>query len=184
MSTTHAALLRGLYLAARAARASSARLRSAPVPSPTVQLLKALWPSWRFFEDIGEVAVLRVRFGERASELGPWLPGLPRLSRRWSALVLSAEGNHLHACESLLQLLWSQMEEEAAEAEGGALDVATLEDMVSYRLTHQMARHALQAGHLAREAGALASLHYQFELCAADPDGGEEVLFVSPVHEA
>lgn len=172
MSTAALALI--VYVAALA---TLTRLRPVPIRSRGVQLLKALLPSWRFFEDVGEVAVLRVRFGEPEA-LGAWREGLPRLGRRWGALLLHAEGNHLHACESLLQLLLA----EVGEA-GEAGDDAWLARSVNYRLVDEVVRWSLQKGRYAGEAARLGALRYQWKLCTRDPDGVEEDVLLSPIEE-
>ena len=38
-------------------------VRAVPIRSRVVQRLRALFPSWRFFEELGEVPVLQVRHG-------------------------------------------------------------------------------------------------------------------------
>lgn len=185
---TTCALALAVYLLALA---TLTRLRAVVVPSRTVQLLKALWPSWRFFEDVGEVAVLRLRFGDGEDEaaLGPWREGLPRIGRRWSALVHNAEGNHLHACESLLQLLLAEVGDAAESPGAGAGDEDAGEDAwvecsVNYRLVDEVVRAALRKGPYAEAASRCVALHYQFKLCTRDPRGVEEDVLLSPVQEA
>src|ERR1700749_3247026 len=94
--TTFSGLLLGYF----ALLVVVSRWKSAAVPSRAVQLMRAFFPSWRFFDDIGDEPQLYLRAGVGAA-LGEWRPALPRPPRRWRALVLNAEGNLLLACGSL-----------------------------------------------------------------------------------
>jgi hypothetical protein len=108
--------------------------RTAPIKSPVVQRLRAFFPSWRFFEDLGDVPVLLGRSGPSEAGLGPWVPLLPPVRRRWTQLFYNPEGNLALAFGSLVQQLVS----DAADHETG--DFAT---SVSYRLAHELVRRQL-----------------------------------------
>jgi hypothetical protein len=148
------------------------RWKTATVPSRSVQLLRAFFPSWKFFDDIGDVPLLYVRVGATAETLGDWETALPRPARRWSALVLNAEGNFLLACGSLLQQLLGELEEaDPAHPERVA-------ESVAYELTRN-----LVCFRLAARAPLPPGTHYQFKLRTLVPDGGDgEDVLVSPVY--
>jgi hypothetical protein len=146
------------------------RWRSAAVPSRAVQLLRAFFPSWRFFEDVGDVLTLQLRVGAGDDTLGPWQPALPRPRRRLGMLLVASEVNFLLAAGSLLQ----QLHAELADADPDHPERLTA--AVPYRLTRDLVRYRLRA------SGAAPGSRYQWKLHAAPADGtaGEDVL-IAPI---
>jgi hypothetical protein len=145
-------------------------VKAVPVKSPAIQRLRAFFPSWKFFDDVGHVPVLLARVGARADALGPWQPCLAPAPRPWHAPLIDAEATLLLAYGSLLQQLVADVEE--------LPDDADHEDTVSYQLTH----HLVQA-RLALAPGA----HYQFRLCLVEPGAtptDDDDMIVSPVYQA
>jgi hypothetical protein len=57
------------------------------------KLLRVLIPSWRFFDELGEVSRLYYRFGSGRSHLGPWILYGKKSSRTWGHLLFNAEEN-------------------------------------------------------------------------------------------
>jgi len=96
-------------------------LRAVEVKSRLVQQLRVFFPSWRFFEDLGEVPVLWARIGGDGSgtndgeDLGPWQRSLPTAAPRWWTLFVNPEANLILAYGSLLEQLVSDL---AAGPEG------------------------------------------------------------------
>lgn len=64
--------------------------------------LRALIPSWRFFDDAGPVLALRVRSGPEA-EPRPWHDVTPSAPRRWYSLFFAPEANARLALVSLVE---------------------------------------------------------------------------------
>lgn len=75
-----------------------------PSASQKAQLapLRALIPSWRFFDDAGPALTLRIRCGSEA-EPGPWHDAMPSAPRRWYSLFFSPEANARLALLSLVE---------------------------------------------------------------------------------
>ena len=130
------------------------------VRSQWVQLLRMLLPSWRFFEELGDVPRLEFREGSDDS-LGPWQPVIVPLRRSMRRLVYNPDGNLALACESLLQ----QLIGDVADLAQPTSDVVA--GLVSYRLTRNLVEQRI-----AKDASA-----YQFQVVL----GGEDVI-VSAVH--
>jgi hypothetical protein len=170
----------GLLLAYFALLVLVSRWKTATVPSRAVQLLRAFFPSWKFFDDIGDEVLLYLRAGPGSGDhdgdgddaLGPWEPGLPRPARRWTALVLNAEGNFLLACGSLVQQLLDELHgADPAHPERVA-------ESVAYELTRNLVRFMLT-----RRAPLPPGTRYQFKLRLRGVDGAAEDVLVSPVYE-
>jgi len=129
-------------------------------------LFRAFFPSWRFFEDLGDAPTILFRTSVDDAEFGEWQPCLRKIRRRWYHLFLNPEGNRLLACSSAAQLLLADIEE-ADEADPGAL-----ENTVSYRVIRDWVRYRIHQ--MLPES---ASVSYQFKVLAGD----DEVL-LSPVY--
>ena len=139
------------------------RWKSATVASPALQLVRAFFPSWKFFDDIGDVPTLLVRW-----DGGDWQPALPRPARKLRQLILNAEGNYLLAAQSLLQQLVAELEDaDPAHPERVA-------DSVAYELTRNLAQFEL------RRRAPHARGPWQFMLRLTSPDGASEDVLVSP----
>ena len=161
----------GLLFAYFALLVVVSRWKTAAVPSRAVQLMRAFFPSWRFFDDIGDEPQLYLRAGVGAA-LGEWQPALPRPPRRWRALVLNAEGNLLLACGSLVQQLCDELE---------AADPAHPErvaESVAYELTRNLVQFRLR-----QDVQPAKGTRYQFMLRLHRVDGSDEDVLVSPEYE-
>jgi hypothetical protein len=137
------------------------------LPGKSIFLLRAFFPSWRFFEDLGDVPVLWYRVARVGTELGNWQNCTKRLTRRWHGLLLNPQGNLLLASGSLLQQLLSDVEQVDEK------HPERVEKFVSYQLTRNLVRHQISE---------MAGLHYQFKLSAGSGTSCEDVL-ISPVYE-
>jgi len=146
-----------------------ALVRTVPVKSRGIQRLRAFFPSWRFFDEVGAVPRLLVRIGA-GDDLGPWQPCLGTAPRRWSAPFVNPEPNLLLAYGSLLSQLVADIDE--------LPDGDEVEDLVSYQLTHRLvrARRDIPPG-----------AHYQFRIAlvapGAEPTDDDDTL-VSQVYQA
>ena len=146
-------------------------LRAVPMKSRAVQRLRAFFPSWKFFDDVGDVPRLYVRV-----DAGAWTPCLPQVRRRVGAIFLNAEANLRLAASSLLSQLVADLEEQAAATDGAVGE--GVEDTVSYQLTHALVRTRLVAP---------AGTSYQFKVCLLAPGatpGPDDDMLVSPVYQA
>jgi hypothetical protein len=74
-------------------------------------LLRAFFPSWRFFDDVGAELRLEVRSGDSAQKLGEWRSVLAPIPRSMKNIFLNPKGNDLHACHNLLIQLNSDIQE-------------------------------------------------------------------------
>jgi hypothetical protein len=61
------------------------------------KLLRVLIPSWRFFDELGEVSRLYYRFGTEPSKLGPWILYAKKSRRTAWCLFFNPEENLYHA---------------------------------------------------------------------------------------
>lgn len=158
-----------------------ASLRSLPVRSAIIQRLRAFFPSWRFFDDIGDMPVLWLRVqrqGAPPEDFEPWQPCLPTPKRSGSMLVWNPDGNLRLAYDSLLMHLLTDADEQSTQpARTGA--PTRLAACVSYQLTEQ-----LVAFQLRRDPQAASIVRYQFKVTSvtagAALHSGEDVI-VSPV---
>jgi hypothetical protein len=145
-------------------------VRVVPVKSAAVQRLRAFFPSWKFFDDVGVVQVLMVRVGRDENDLGEWTHCLHRVRRRWYAPVVNPEATLHLAYGSLLQQLVAEVEEMPVPYD--------VESAVSYQLTHHLVRATLTAR---------PGLWYQFKVCVVEPGrdvGLDDDLIISPVYAA
>ncbi len=134
------------------------------LPGKTLYLFRALFPSWRFFEDFDEAPALYIRFSELTqNELGQWLKCLGRPRRLAIGLFYSPEANYVLAAGSLVQQLLSEIQDCTDT------DSRAIESLVSYQLMKNLVRF-----HLPSEAS-----RYQFKIAGVIED-----LLISPVYEA
>ena len=60
------------------------------VPGRAIYLFRALFPSWRFYEEVCEVPMLYIRSGTE-TELGDWHPAWKPLERSLRKIFLNPE---------------------------------------------------------------------------------------------
>lgn len=124
------------------------RLSRRPLRSKAWLLLRSLFPSWRFFEDVEPGPELCYRVAPRGGEYGEWQGVLePRAASH--GLVLNAAGNLRLAYQSLIEQL-------EAELDGVQRNVAPT--LVPYRLVQRLVEQRL------RSAGNGAGFRYQFRI--------------------
>jgi hypothetical protein len=147
-------------------------------PPPLIAvLLRALLPSWRFFDRLGRVPILLARWSADGEEFGPWEPVNPPVDRGLGALVLNARGNLRMACNSLVERLVSDLED--LQDSGG--EERRFHESVSYRLVEDLVRFRSRQEHDGAN-------WFQFKIVQTEPGPGEErggdEILVSLVHEA
>jgi hypothetical protein len=140
--------------------------RSAPSGSlgKVIQLFRAFFPSWRFFEDFDEAPVLYYRLETGDGSYGTWERCLEKPKRRALDLVFNPHGNYVLAAGSLVQQLLSDIE----QVEDSKPDEA--EKLVSYQLTKNLVSYQIKK----HQAHARAA-RFQFKISANTED-----LLLSP----
>lgn len=127
------------------------------MPGRGLALLRSLFPSWRFFEEIEPGPVLEVCV---ASEWrSAWTPA-PRTA---AALIVNARGNLELAYQSLVDQLWSEIED-APEAPERSITYALVQRLIEVECLTAAERASASS--------------YKFRL-TTQTDG---VLFESPAH--
>jgi hypothetical protein len=134
------------------------------LPGKTLYLLRALLPSWRFFENFDEAPALYFRCGSGSGEMGEWEKCLKRPHRRVLGLLYNPEANYVLAAGSVVQQLLSEVND-LTETE---TDADAVEQLVSYQLTKNLVRFHLPES----------SASYQFKV-----SGISEDILISPVYE-
>lgn len=94
-------------------------------------LLRAFFPSWRFFDAAGPELRLEVRFGKAEPALGDWQNALPPIRRSFANFLVNPEGNFLHACHNLLNHLNDDIQELA--------DLSDVIKLTNYKLVRNLA---------------------------------------------
>ncbi len=125
--------------------------------NPWLALLNGLFPSWRFFDDVGPTLRLEVRVNG-----AEWLNALPPIERSWRGVFFNPEGNYLHACHNLLEHLG---------AECAILSAGEITARANYKITGNLAR--LQILKIMAPP-----FSYQFRLSR-----GREQVLISPLFE-
>ena len=150
--------------------------KSIYLPGRTVFLFRALFPSWRFFEDLDQLPRLEYRYAIGDSELGEWQEALAKPKRGISTLLLNAQGNLYLACQSMLQ----QLESDIGDlAEGGQEEFV---HSVSYRLARSLVIYRLSAA----ATTATSPRRFQFRVSRSmqgDSLAEPEVFLVSRIEE-
>lgn len=122
-----------------------------------MNLLRALIPSWRFFDGSGIVTDLQFRVSPRdGRDFGPWRSALPNEpTRSFGGLFFNPGGNLRLACLSLIERLLEEEGEVTKESS-------------SYRLVENLIRYRLRQSEAGRESGA----RFQFKITS----GGDDAL--------
>jgi hypothetical protein len=110
--------------------------RSPTVSGQTLVVLRSLFPSWRFFEEVTEVPMLQYRTSADGLHFDDWKTALTRPVRRWHTIFVNPLGNLYLAYHSLLEYF----EEELRLASVGSQPT----DLVSYDLIAEVVRKSIQ----------------------------------------
>lgn len=130
-------------------------------------LLRAFFPSWRFFDAAAPELRLEVRFGKCEPALGPWEIALPPIRRSITNFPVNAEGNFLHACHNLLNHLNDDIQELA--------DLSDVIQLTNYKLVRNLARFQVFEKQNP-------PFWFQFRLSAHAKNGPAGEILVSPVY--
>lgn len=123
------------------------------VRSTSLSLLRAVFPAWRFFEEIADVPALSHRVIAPGAAPGPWLNTLHKPARTLGMLFLNAPGNLHLAQQSLVEQLSAQLDDEPHEPH------ADPAQSTSYRLVQALVVARIRAD----QPGGVGQ--YQFQLC-------------------
>lgn len=133
-------------------------------------------PSWKFFEEYGELPVLLIRWGLSPEDLNPWRPAFQPLPRQWTSLFFNPEVNFRHLNENL----WQQLKNESESFVGE--DTRLLEESTSFLITKALARQQIS-----RLVTNPENHFFQFTLVGAIPGSmileARDALIVSPIYE-
>jgi hypothetical protein len=138
--------------------------------SPAWLLVRSLFPSWRFFEQIAPIPRLQYRVAPAQGDFGPWHDSLPPVARTPGSLLLNARGNLQLAKQSLVERLADDLDGLAPE---------NIPESVSYQLVQRLVLE--RVARLAESEAEAEAQRYQFQLTL--PDASEpSAFFVSAVH--
>ena len=134
------------------------------VRSQSLSLLRAVFPAWRFFEEIADVPALSHRLIGPDAAPGPWVNTLQAPVRTLGMLFLNAAGNLYLAQQSLVEQLAAQLEDEPERDPTQS---------TSYRLVQALVIQRIRADQSVGEG------QYQFQLCER---GQSSPSFSSQLH--
>lgn len=128
-------------------------LKSRPVKSPWLFLLRSFFPNWKFFDIVGHVPHLFARSAriDPAGQLvwDDWILIYPRRKRHWTNLFHNPDTNLELGQQNLVDHFWSDLHD--------LPDGDDPRQMVTYAMIERLVRARLQAGQ-----GRFS--HWQFEL--------------------
>ena len=144
-----------------------------PAGRLTAFLVRALLPSWRFFDQVEPAPKLAYRVGPGQRELGEWQPVVFGSPRALGSLWLNPAGNLALAEHALLERLLGEL------AEPELSTASQVQALTTYQLVLRLVRARLAEGARAQVEGL-----FQFKLSLAEPPSylPEDVL-VSGLHE-
>lgn len=120
-------------------------------------------PSWRFYEEVGEVVELSYRTENQDTGFGPWTSAIQVPSR---GFFLNSEENLSLACKGLVGQLVCELSERRDGEE------KPIEDTVAYRLVTELARQQAQAS----------GGNFQFKVSCISPGLEPQDYLLSGVH--
>lgn len=151
-------------------------MKSVYLPGRAIYLLRALFPSWKFFEDICDLPVLYYRISYQGQEFGEWQACFDKLKRQPISILYNPEGNFQLACNGLLQQLESDIEElDPAKSDEFAMSV-------SYQLTKQMVLF-----YIVKKHHCSTGFSFQFKVLSVMQGSAEppnETFLTSVIHQA
>jgi hypothetical protein len=138
------------------------------VPLPVLIFVRALFPSWRFFDHLGHVPHLYYRLQtEEHTGFGNWELALKHKKRTFRCLFLNPHDNLQMAYQSLVEQLVSELQEPSENQS----DI--LPGTVSYNLVQNFVRFQIMS-HLNENRR---DLKFQFKVVVDEDD-----LFISLIH--
>ena len=123
------------------------------------QVFRVLFPSWRFFDRLGDVAELYSRYAPADVELGGWKPCLAGPPRTVQSLFLNPSGNYFLAGHTLVERLLQDL------SEWNESDLDAFSESVSFKLVTNLVRYEIT-----RNAGGMcaAPFRFQFKIALLD----------------
>jgi hypothetical protein len=144
-------VLAGLFAAYFGVLALGMFWQSQTVRGPWLYLLRAFFPNWQFYHQVGSVPHLYVRSQEAQGPWSDWRMVYPRHQRSTWRLFHNPWGNRDLAQQNLVEHLSSDIKELGEGADASQL--------VSYQLVCRLAAHAIRTHQLQATAS-----HYQLEI--------------------
>ena len=143
-----------MSLAALALLAVVTLLARRTVASPLLGRLRALWPSWRFFDRAVAGPELWIRLAGAADRDAAWRP-IASPARPWTRWAFAPAGNLALAYHAIVEQLVAELGEFELEAAGDVDPAAPLAvetdpqviGLVSYELVTRVARAHVPLGH-------------------------------------
>jgi len=120
-----------------------------------LSLMRALFPSWRFFDRLEQVPKVFFRSRLHGGDFGPWTALFLPSPRPLRSLILNPQGNLEFAYHSLVELAVSDLNE--------SRDAAEFSESVSMKLLVRMVRSVLTEKHRLP-----ASSEFQFKISIID----------------
>lgn len=99
--------------------------------------LRVLFPSWKFFEEVGSALSLEYRIHGPNGEVGEWTETLHRPAPHCYSFLFNPEGNLFLAAQSLLQRLEEEIGSSDPQA-GGAIEHTTSFQLVKRLVSFQI----------------------------------------------
>ena len=155
-------LLVGLFVLYFGLLALSMFYRQQTIRGPWFFLLRAFFPNWQFYHQVGPVPHLYVRFAAANGELGEWQWIYPRQPRKLWHVFHNPWGNRDLALQNLVDHLSSDIRELGEGADASHL--------VSYQLVCRHARQAIREHMDSAAQGVIAPGMYQLEIRLELPD--------------
>lgn len=144
-------------------------LKRLPVAAELALALRALFPSWRFFESEDTRYSLLARVKTRDGALSAFSTLPPKMRRSTFSLCFAPRNNLRLACHDLVERLVLELAERDQTTE------AQLTALISYQLVQNMAVYYLRKAHVDPE-------RYQLRLLCHAADGTHEEVFTSPLY--
>ncbi|MEP7380176.1 MAG: hypothetical protein ABI910_00745 [Gemmatimonadota bacterium] len=143
------------------------------VGHPLLEIVRVLFPSWRFFDDVQTSPALLVRVAPGGEAFGAWRMLLVPTHRSWTTIVWNPAGNLRLAEHALLDRLLADV------AEWEDTTVPGPESFVSYELVLNLVRGTLSADGAVGDAS-----RFQFKLvdAAEDSEAPDADLLISAEH--
>jgi hypothetical protein len=132
------------------------------VRGPWFFLLRAFFPNWQFYHQVGPVPHLYVRYQTEGQVWSDWLWVYPRLERSFWNLFHNPDGNRALAEQNLVDHLSSDIKDLGAGQDASPL--------VTYQLVCRLASKALRKWHPDVSEGL-----YQLEIRMERPDSSGHV---------
>jgi hypothetical protein len=145
--------------------------RSRIVAGPWLFLLRSFFPNWRFFHQVGHVAVLTIRVAVVPDQWQDWQLMTPRAARKWQQLLHNPAVNLALSNQNLVEHLSADIQAAGEEAD--------CRQWVTYQMLSRLVRHSLTQTYAGQ------SLHaYQFRVHLVPPFetvSENTVLLSSPI---